>query len=289
GAPPRAAPAVLPRPTSIDGFDAVDATDATLHEKIQAFILSLKDSDVGVRWRSALALWEVGPPAKGAIPALIEAVEDPSPPVAEAASQALKKITGRPLEDLVASGPVAAEASLAAAAEPRTPVGAVSVTSLIAALSGNDPAARWRAAMALGEIGGRAREAVPSLVDALDDADESVRWAAATALGKLGPAARDAVPALTAALSDKKDEVVRRHAAVALGKVGPAAHNAVAALIAAFKDRDASIRDDASDALVSIGPAAVPGLIEALKDDDERVRWKAAEALTRIGTGRASS
>jgi HEAT repeat protein/tRNA A-37 threonylcarbamoyl transferase component Bud32 len=282
-APP---PTVLPRPTSIDSFEAVDATDATLHEKIQAFIQSLKDGDVGVRWRSALALWEVGAPAKSAIPALIEAVEDPSPPVAEAASQALKKITGRPLEDVVAGA--FAAASPAAAAESRTPIGAVSVTSLIGALAGHDPAARWRSAVALGEIGGRAREAVPSLVDALDDDDEGVRWAAATALAKLGPAARDAVPALTAALADKKDEVVRRHAVVALGRMGPGAHNAVAALIGVFKDRDASLRDEAGDALVSIGPAAVPGLIEALKDDDERVRWKAAEALTRIGTGRAS-
>jgi serine/threonine protein kinase len=288
-APPVPPPTVLPRPTSIDSFDAVDATDATLNEKIHAFIQSLKDSDVGVRWRSALALWEVGPPAKRAIPALIEAVEDPSPPVAEAASQALKKITGRPLEDLVASGAETAFSTAAHAAEPPTPLGGVSVTSLVGALGGADPAARWRAAMALGEIGGRAREAVPALVDALDDDDESVRLAAATALGKLGPAARDAVPTLTAALSDKKDEVLRRHAAVALGRIGPPAHNAVAALIAAFKDRDTAMRDDASNALVSIGPAAVPGLIEALKDDDERVRWKAAEALTRIGTGRASS
>ncbi|HEY3120146.1 MAG TPA: HEAT repeat domain-containing protein [Vicinamibacteria bacterium] len=279
--PMAAAPAPAP---AVPRFDAVEAMDVTLSEKILLFIRSLKDDDVGVRWRSALALWEVGPSAKSAIPALIEAVEDPSPPVAEAAAQALKKITGRPLEDLVASGP------MAMAAFPSGPVTAgTAVTSFIAALEGNDPGARWRAAMALGEIGSRAREAVPALVEVLDDEDESVRWAAATALAKLGPAARDAVPALTAALSDKKDEVLRRHAAVALGKVGPAAHNAVAALIGAFKDFDATMRDDAGNALVSIGPAAVPGLIEALKDDDERVRWKAAESLTRIGMGRGSS
>src|SRR5436190_18342993 len=58
--------------------------------------------------------------------------------------------------------------------------------------------ARWRAAIALGEIGPRAgKRAIPALIEALHDEDGVVRWAAAMALRRFGPDAKGAVPRLT--------------------------------------------------------------------------------------------
>jgi HEAT repeat protein len=55
---------------------------------------------------------------------------------------------------------------------------------------------RVTAAMALGNMGAAAQEAVPALIRALKDQDSQVRNWAATALGSIGPAAESAVPAL---------------------------------------------------------------------------------------------
>ena len=61
------------------------------------------------------------------------------------------------------------------------------------------------------------------------------------------------------------------------------------AAIGALKERASHLDEQAGDALVGIGPAAVPALIEAMKDDDPQVRLKAASALTRIaGTAAAA-
>ena len=65
----------------------------------------------------------------------------------------------------------------------------------------------------------RPGRAVPSLIAALKK-DALVRQNAALALGQIGPDARDAVPALKEALGDS-EWTVRRHAAIALGHIGP--------------------------------------------------------------------
>ncbi len=56
----------------------------------------------------------------------------------------------------------------------------------------------------------------------------------------------------------------------------------IGSFIEALKDEDRRTRD-AIDALVQIGPAAVPGLVETLKDEDSRVAKLAALALFQIG------
>jgi len=87
-------------------------------------------------------------------------------------------------------------------------------------LKKGDGAARQRAALAIGEMGPKAKAAVPDLVDALKDKSGRVRRFAAKALGQIGPKAKAAVPSLTEAL---KDDEVGSMAGYALKKIDPEA------------------------------------------------------------------
>lgn len=85
---------------------------------------------------------------------------------------------------------------------------------VLAELHNHQPAMRFEAATAAGEMGLRA--AVQPLIGRLDDPDSSVREAAATALGKIGgPAARRALLALL----DGQDEALAQAAEDALDEL----------------------------------------------------------------------
>jgi HEAT repeat protein len=158
------------------------------------------------------------------------------------------------------------------------------VRDLIKGLGDDDGNVRWRAAVALGQMGAVAVAAVRPLIEIMDDdTEESVRWEAAKALGRIGPAAREAVPALAAALAEG-DEVLRDAAATALGLMGPAAQNAVPALIRSLRGAVDGERDAALETLVKLGRSSVPALIEALNEDDPVIRSRAAAALTRVAS-----
>ena len=113
-----------------------------------------------------------------------------------------------------------------------------------------------RAAYVLGEMGPKAKEAIPALVEALKRQPmpgESVADNAALALGKIGPDAREAVPALTQTLADR-EWTVRRHAAIALGEIGPDAQPALAALDKLTRDPDPLVQKAAKEARGKIRP-----------------------------------
>jgi HEAT repeat protein/predicted Ser/Thr protein kinase len=266
-------PPSMPAPdTSFDALaDLGPPVDDETQAEVRALAGKLKAPDVNSRWKAAMALLQFGPAAKDAVPMLLEAIDDEAPSVAEAAAQSYRKITGKEPPPPKPKAPPAPKVSQA-------------VTGLIEQLRSEDSFVRWRAVLALGELGEQASPATDQLEELLDDKDDNVRWTAATTLGKIGPGARAAVPALAAALSDRDDPVIHRHAAAALARLGAAARDAVPGLIGALKDKDSNVREEVVEALVRIGAAAVPPLIEALKDDDERVRFEAADALTKIGT-----
>ena len=273
---PRTPPAAEGTPTPLRRIRG--SVDEAVRARIEALVPGLRDPEEAVRWKTAVMLCQVGPPAHTALPALMQALADVSVSVSDAAAEAIKSIS-------VESPGIAATGAVAPAPSATLPPPPL-VQRLVDALKNQDDAsARWSAAVALGELGPRGREVVPALMEALDDIDDTVRWAAAVALGKIGPAASEAVRALAAVLSDPSDPVIRRHAATALGHLGPAARAAIPGLIGAFRIREVDVREEVADALVRIGASAVPALLEALNDDDERVRFEAADALTRIGVG----
>lgn len=145
------------------------------------------------------------------------------------------------------------------------------VSGLVATLTHRDPDLRYAAAEAL--AGMEAREAIPSLVAALGDPHQGVRWKAAEALGRMGG---DALPAMAKAL-ESPDPDVRWRAAVVLGDIGGAA--AAEALVRALRDDDRYVRSRAEQALGRIGPEAVGPLLSLLAGGTSRDRQAAAAAL----------
>ena len=79
---------------------------------------------------------------------------------------------------------------------------------------------RWRAAMALGEIGPEAREALPALIGALDDKDHVVRWATAGALSRFGTDAEPAIARLQELEQKDPNRAVREAAGATLRALG---------------------------------------------------------------------
>ena len=171
-------------------------------------------------------------------------------------------------------------------------IGRPAVAVLVGVLKEKDRNARKLAVQALGELGSRARSALPQLMNLVkNDGDKAVRIGAAFALGRMGTAGNAAVSVLTTALKDA-DADLRGTAAVALGEIGPGAKGAVPALTEALKDENQYVRSSAAYGLGGIGRDAVASaaaLSESLKDKEPTVRRFAASALGRIGPVRQRS
>jgi HEAT repeat protein len=184
------------------------------------------------------------------------------------------------------------------------PFGRMAVPPLIEALADRDFEVRLSAAIALGNRGPEAAEAIPALLDALDG--HNMRYESERALLRIGPAAIPilleegiigggpsfftpsfiamgpaALPPLITALT-AKEQYTREQAASILAKFGPEAVLAVPALVQALGDQDCSVRLYSTVALACLGPralSAAPALRLLLADPDETVRSVADEAL----------
>ncbi len=133
-----------------------------------------------------------------------------------------------------------------------------------------------RAEAALNTIGG---DSLPALEAALTSGDLEQRWWAACALSRLND--ERATAALLTATADP-DPSVRAIVLHGLGQLR--APEAVTPLLFALSDSSAYLARIATDALIHIGPPAVPGLIRALENDAmPQVRANAARALALIG------
>ena len=126
---------------------------------------------------------------------------------------------------------------------------------------------------------------VPALITALKDGRAGERYDAAVALGQ--PAQRDEriISSLTAALSDQ-DPDVRGAAAQSLGLLGQADERVISALVATLRtDTDETVRSCAIAALGNLGRASggvIPALTTASLDESWRVRHMATNALLKL-------
>ena len=154
---------------------------------LKGLVRDLKDPDSQVRRDAAVSILRLGPPAKEAIPALLEAMKDKDP--------------------IVRQNSVDAVAEIAVAAPGVLP-------ALVQSLKDEEYLVRTKSAGALGVFGPDAREALPQLLKAAHDEKKIVRAFVMEALGKIGPAEK-VVPALVEGLKDS-EEIVRLRAADAL-------------------------------------------------------------------------
>ncbi len=162
------------RVAAIDSLGQLGPEAASATEALAA---QLTDESPTVRAHAAHALMQIGPAAVGAAPALAKAISDPDFHVRRISIAALETIHPDP---------------------------AVVVEALGKALEDADPSVR---VAALGTLTEYSDAAVPVLGRALENKD--TRYWAALALGELGPSAKDAVPSLTKALADERSEVRR--------------------------------------------------------------------------------
>jgi HEAT repeat protein len=210
---------------------------------VTKLVADLKSNDPDVRRAAAKGIAEMGPDAKSASPALLNALKkDKDLFVRRFAAQALGDVEADPKTAVPALAAVLKEDDkkelVEAAVTSLGKMGPTAVPPLIDAVKNKaaaakkdkakkgqaptDPTAfvRTKAIEALGNIGAKAKPAVPVLIESLRDAN--VRAEAAEALGNIGPAAKEAIPALqeaAGAKGNKKDKNFKQAVNVAIKKI----------------------------------------------------------------------
>ena len=137
-------------------------------------------------------------------------------------------------------------------------------------LKDTDWAVRREAVITLGEMGDE--RCVEPLVRALQDGDWQVREVAIEALGMVGS------PAVEPVMRLLRSWDYRKYAIRALGKIKD--ERVLEPLINQLRSDE--FGEDATDALVDLGPPAVEKLVAALSDKDENIRKQAVIVLGRI-------
>ncbi len=233
---------------------------------VEALIRLLKANEVDRRWQAASTLGHLKPPPRKAVPALIEALNDPQSIVRGNAARALGGFDGS--EKTAAS------------------------RALQDALRDQDFWVRGSAGHSLASYGeDAAKEAVPVIIRLLRTEDRNLRREAAEILGEFGPSAQVATAALLVALDDEI-EYVRKAAERALKVVSPIQLETTDEAFDGLHNRDVSIRRAAVCDLVRPELAAqldldpnvlTEALRKILRDPAPNVRATAAAALARLG------
>jgi HEAT repeat protein len=193
-------------------------------DDVPALAKALKHEGARVRREAAEDLGQIGAPAAGAVPSLLQLVEkDPDPLTRVAAARAVAGID---------------------------PKNETAILALVEALNDKAANVRKRAAQSLGDLGPGAKSVVAALVKSVKDSDPLVSWASIDALGQIGPGAEAAVPTLVEALREGN---TRTAAVDALGLIGRNAQAAIPALEEVLKGDDVPVRWATAAALVRIG------------------------------------
>jgi len=258
---------------------------------LPAIVRLLQHKDEGWRRVAVDSVGDVGPVAKGAVPALAVVLgREKSDNLRAAAARAIGK---------VGKGSKAAAAALTqaiqrdrsryvrrAAATALGQVGSAagSAVPLLAELVRRDKYSRDDAIRAIGEIGLASNAAASVLVEALLDPNSRGTSVAAEALARLGPAAKGRVAKLAKVLKDAKSPKHLRYAAArALSRIDPASVGLV--LTRELQSLVAGRCNWAADAaafLEPVPPDVLAAVHSALVKGRPDVRQSAARALCTI-------
>jgi hypothetical protein len=127
------------------------------------------------------------------------------------------------------------------------------VTRLTQLLNSSDPQVRAIAAVELGGMGPKARQAMSDLAPLASDPDRHVRFAAVRSMTQIDPEDRATVPALVLVANDPQTSSEDRKAALGLlADMGPSAQSAIPALERMQNGDDAEMRIAARTALSRI-------------------------------------
>ncbi len=291
-------------------------------------LIAALNSDKAAYW-ACLALRDIGPAAKDAVPALAEKLKDPRPEIRREAILTLgaMKEAAIPVLPQIAAALSDKHARTAATfafgqigqipanAEATIRTNAKSDDRLLATAS------LWTLARVHPEDKDLRRQVTEQLIARLKDPDGFVRVEAARALAALPPAPEITVPIWEKALQGA-DEATAQHALDALaalgapavprlidalkhkqlradveyilGRIGPAAAPATNALVKLMDDKDARVANEAVLALASIGPGAkdaIPALVKVLQQgsDEKTIFSSSAYALGKIGPDAAAA
>jgi HEAT repeat protein len=265
--------------------------------------------ETSVRTEAVRALGQIGPRAKAAVPALLQVIQKDDDPFKEAsacAALALLQIDPhgkqifptvlRFLTDFVGDVKHAdwMRRDGAYALATYGPKARTAIPVLRVALRDKSPTVRIAAAEAIAKIGGDVKEVIPILIRAVKEQDiqegighfPATNGEAAEALGVIGPAAKEALPVLTQALIEK-DYVLPGRIQVALAVVKIDSKVQIKAALAALRELTTAYgegAEDAAEALVQVGPEAVPILVQMLKDERRGRTRAAATALAKLGS-----
>lgn len=252
---------------------------------VPALLQALRDPDEGFEWEAAGALGRIG---DDALPGLLQAMNEPKPATRRAAAYALGDMRASPAE---------------------------TVSVLVKALHDADPGVRTSAAGSLGRIGlpaiaqlvemvgreqGALRQAAgdlvlqfyndwrhvsPDIPGGVDqDPTRAARQRAIEDLGKAGQADELVLGIWVGVLRDPAPGV-RLAAAEHLGQTTPIPRSALAGLARCLSDGSPEVKEAAARALGNQGAAArpvVPALTRLLEDKEQAVRDAAREALGKV-------
>ena len=232
---------------------------------VPALSLVLHSSeDWTVREGAALALAEIGPPAKEAVPALLAMMNERDSDPNHLAAQALDKIAPdlRPglrlaLRQKTSPAYLAAQKALEQfrTGGKLTDEPAAAVPAIIDLLKDRNAQVRIEAARFLPRVGSGSKEGIRALAVALKDENAEVRREAAGSMRFMGPQAKTALPELMAAMVDT-DLIVRLHAIGSTTALGASAKEAVPSLVKLYKEADSYTSRAAGTALQTIDPKA---------------------------------
>lgn len=169
--------------------------------------------------------------------------------------------------------------SLAAGQEP------ADIQALIKQLKDKDAFVRLRAAKTLGQMGEKAKEAVPALKEALADPDEDVQAFAKRALELIGPDAQ-LDPKVSALIKDlrNKDVAKRVAALVSLGKMGKAAKAADVAIVESMIVSPNFYRDTHLDVFGKVHPELAQHVVTFMVDKTPENQTQALKAIMALKT-----